>query len=147
MLTAGDEFGRTQRGNNNAYCQDNDISWVDWSLLEPNRELFAFTQKLIALRRDHPALRAGEFYTANDVEWLGPGNRAVNWESDSAIGMHIKGNDPLVILINNEEVDLPFELPRGDWKQVLATAPAAVPPAQGGVPVRMPAGSVSVFTA
>ena len=56
MLLAGDEFGRTQRGNNNAYCQDNDISWVDWLLLEQNRDLFEFTSRLTRFRKAHRSL-------------------------------------------------------------------------------------------
>ena len=58
MLLSGDEFGNTQFGNNNAYCQDNEISWLDWSLLEENRELFDYVRRLIAFRREHPVLRA-----------------------------------------------------------------------------------------
>ena len=62
MLLAGDEFGRTQRGNNNAYCQDNEISWLDWSLAaNEGHGLMAFTARLTALRRSHPALRSPRF--------------------------------------------------------------------------------------
>ncbi|MBQ3919189.1 MAG: glycogen debranching protein GlgX [Oscillospiraceae bacterium] len=63
MLLSGDEFGNTQYGNNNAYCQDNEISWLDWRLLKKNRDLFTYTKKLIALRRRHPVLRAAHFDT------------------------------------------------------------------------------------
>jgi len=59
MLLAGDEFGNTQHGNNNPYCQDNAISWLDWDDLAKNQSLFHFVQKLIALRKKHPALRNG----------------------------------------------------------------------------------------
>ncbi|GMA30720.1 glycogen debranching protein GlgX [Litorihabitans aurantiacus] len=61
MITAGDEFARTQRGNNNAYCQDSDISWVDWDLAPWQRELKETTSHLLALRREHPALRPARF--------------------------------------------------------------------------------------
>ena len=54
MLVAGDEFGRTQQGNNNAYCQDNEISWLNWDNAE--NDLLEFTQKLITLRKDHPCI-------------------------------------------------------------------------------------------
>ena len=57
MFLAGDEFGNTQYGNNNAYCQDNEISWLDWRLLEKNRELFAFFRFMIRYRLNHPAIR------------------------------------------------------------------------------------------
>ena len=59
MLRAGDEFGSTQQGNNNAYCQDNEISWLDWSLLEKNKDLYAFVRHMIAFRGAHPAVRGG----------------------------------------------------------------------------------------
>ena len=62
MLLSGDEFGNTQFGNNNAYCQDNEISWLDWSLLEKNRELFDYVRRLISFRREHPVLRAMDHY-------------------------------------------------------------------------------------
>ena len=55
MLVAGDEMGRTQRGNNNAYCQDNDVSWVDWDLDDADRALLEFTRALLAVRRERPA--------------------------------------------------------------------------------------------
>ena len=61
MIYSGDEFANTQFGNNNAYCQDNEISWLDWSFLEKNKELFTFVQDLIALRNAHPVLRSGTF--------------------------------------------------------------------------------------
>jgi glycogen operon protein len=77
MLQAGDEFARTQQGNNNAYCQDNEISWVDWRLLGVNRDLFEFVRLLLKLRRDHAELRRETFLkgTASrtgfkDVAWL-----------------------------------------------------------------------------
>ena len=62
MVAHGDEMGRTQRGNNNVYCQDNEISWVSWSLDETQKELLAFTQRLVALRRDHPVFRRRRFF-------------------------------------------------------------------------------------
>ncbi len=123
MLTAGDEFGRTQRGSNNAYCQDNDISWVDWSLLETNHELFSFTKQLIALRKKHPVLRRKTFLTGNgDVEWIGPNGTEVDWHHGHAIGMRLLGKDELLILINNEDHDVSFEVSK-DWKKKLSTAP------------------------
>ncbi|NMR21534.1 glycogen debranching protein GlgX [Cellulomonas fimi] len=62
MLTAGDEIGRTQQGNNNAYCQDNEISWIDWRLADWQRDLLATTRHLLRLRREHPALRPDRFF-------------------------------------------------------------------------------------
>ncbi len=124
MLTAGDEFGRTQRGNNNAYCQDNEISWVDWSFLEKNRELFKFTQSLIALRREYPALCSGIFFRGkDDVQWFAQKNREIDWYNDRSIGMHIRGENDLIILINDEKVNCSFELPEGRWDIAFSTAP------------------------
>ena len=61
LLLQGDEFGRTQQGNNNAYCQDNEISWVDWTLAEKNAGLLRFTRMMIALRKKHFALSREQF--------------------------------------------------------------------------------------
>jgi glycogen operon protein len=66
MILGGDEIGRTQRGNNNAYCQDNEISWYDWSLLEQNKGLFRFVKEMIAFRLRHPGFMRPEFYTGRD---------------------------------------------------------------------------------
>ena len=66
MFAAGDEFMRTQKGNNNPYNPDNETSWVDWSLLEKNREMFRFFQRMIAFRKSHPSLCRSRFWR-NDV--------------------------------------------------------------------------------
>jgi isoamylase len=71
MVLAGDEFGRTQRGNNNAYCQDNEISWVNWDIGEKGRSLIGFVQKLTSLRHKYPILRRNRFLTGNYVEEVG----------------------------------------------------------------------------
>jgi glycogen operon protein len=78
LLTAGDEFGRTQQGNNNAYCQDNEISWVNWDVGDSGRALTAFVRKLTSLRHQYPILRrerflAGDFneqLNVKDVTWI-----------------------------------------------------------------------------
>ena len=62
MLTAGDEFLRTQKGNNNAWCQDNETSWVDWSLAEKNKDFLRFVREMIQFRKRHPALRRTRFF-------------------------------------------------------------------------------------
>jgi isoamylase len=71
MMVAGDEFARTQKGNNNAYCQDNDISWVDWSVAEKNKDLAQFVQSVIAIRNRYPVLRRNRFLTGSYNEELG----------------------------------------------------------------------------
>ena len=68
MLLAGDEFLRTQQGNNNAWCQDNELSWIDWSLKEQNADFFRFARMMIALRKRHPALRRREFFKGRGPE-------------------------------------------------------------------------------
>ena len=126
MLTAGDEFGRTQRGNNNAYCQDNEISWVDWSLAETNRELLDFTKELIALRKEHPVLRAGGFYSERDVRWFAPDGRGeIDWNGDRIVGMELRGKDRLFVAINDTDLTPAFTLPKGKWTPVLSTEPSA----------------------
>ena len=91
MLLAGDECGRTQRGNNNAYCQDNEISWFDWSLVEKNADLVRFCQALIDFRRHEPAVRRARFLQGRrelkhglpDVAWYGPDGQSVDWHFGS----------------------------------------------------------------
>ena len=77
MLLAGDEFGRTQRGNNNAYCQDDDISWVDWDIPDWGRAQMTLVQRLIKLRQTYPILHRGRFFTGQEIEGLGV--RDVSW--------------------------------------------------------------------
>ncbi len=77
MLLAGDERGRTQRGNNNAYCQDNEISWVDWNLDDLGREMLYFTRRVVALRKQHPILRRRRYFQGREV--LGSNLRDIIW--------------------------------------------------------------------
>ncbi|HVY29000.1 MAG TPA: glycogen debranching protein GlgX [Polyangiaceae bacterium] len=79
MLLAGDELGRTQRGNNNPYCQDNETSWLDWSLLEQNAELFRFARDMLAFRRAHAVLRRDAFYSQRAAHWFAPGGGTPDW--------------------------------------------------------------------
>jgi glycogen operon protein len=79
MLLGGDECRRTQRGNNNAYCQDNEVSWFDWSLLEKHKEIRRFTRGMIAFRRAHSILRREDFYSDEDIKWFAPNGASPNW--------------------------------------------------------------------
>jgi glycogen operon protein len=104
MLSGGDEMGRTQLGNNNAYCQDNAISWTNWSHDAAARELAAFTRRLIKLRRDEPVLRRRSFFqgralrgrTVKDIMWLDPAGAELSdsaWQSElQAFGMLLQGD-------------------------------------------------------
>lgn len=107
MLVAGDEFGRTQGGNNNAYCQDNGTSWVDWSLLsDPSWQgLLSLTRRLLELRRAHPVLRRRAFFSGNpqgadglrDLAWFTPAGAEMterDWYAPAAaVGMYLSGRD------------------------------------------------------
>ncbi len=85
MLLAGDEFGRTQHGNNNAYCQDNEIGWVDWTKLDKGRPFLAFVQKLIAFRAAHPVFRRNRFFHGDHID--GGGMRDIAWLSATGTEM------------------------------------------------------------
>jgi len=138
MLLAGDEIGRTQRGNNNAYCQDNEISWISWMEDDSARAHLAFTKRLIALRHQHPVFRRPSFLTglehedsgAPDVWWFRPDGRAMtrgDWDRGdaSALGAFLNGaeimdetreGDPIVgdsflVLFNGWRDRLAFTLP------------------------------------
>ena len=90
MLVAGDEFRRTQQGNNNAYCQDNEISWINWELAQDNADLVRFTRSLIEFRKNQPAVRREHFLTGvpdsedgwPDVSWYNAAGTAVDWYAD-----------------------------------------------------------------
>ncbi|MBW4466074.1 MAG: glycogen debranching protein GlgX [Pegethrix bostrychoides GSE-TBD4-15B] len=110
MLLYGDEMGRTQGGNNNPYCQDNEISWVDWSLEAADQNLLNFTKALIEFRRQHPVFRRRKWFQgraifgseANDIAWFNPNGSEMNsqqWESDFAKAVSI--------FLNGEEIATP----------------------------------------
>ncbi|WP_329567744.1 glycogen debranching protein GlgX [Kitasatospora sp. NBC_01266] len=150
MLTAGDEFGRTQGGNNNAYCQDNETSWVDWSLLElPEwRTLHELTAELIRLRRAHPVLRQRAFFSGRaatpggqrDLTWYtarGTEMTEADWFAPTAqLGMLLNGDamserdqhgcpltdDSFLLLLNAADQPVEFTLPAGGWELLLDTA-------------------------
>jgi isoamylase len=84
MLMGGDEFRRTQRGNNNAYCQDNETSWYDWAGVERHQDIYRFTRAMIAFRRAHPVLSKEQFYTHADIGWFDPELRTPNWADRGA---------------------------------------------------------------
>jgi glycogen operon protein len=115
MILMGDEVGRTQQGNNNAYCQDNEISWFDWDDRERNADLFEFTRRLTELRRDHPVFRRRRWFTGrsirgaeiDDIGWLRPDGEAMSdedWDAGFARS--------LGIVLNGEAI--PWPGPRGE---------------------------------
>jgi glycogen operon protein len=99
MILAGDEFGRSQRGNNNAYCQDNEISWLNWDLHEKGEQLVGFTRHLIAMRHRYPILRRNLFLTGHyseelgvkDLTWINANGSEMQQENWSDVGMRCFG--------------------------------------------------------
>ncbi|WP_253953972.1 glycogen debranching protein GlgX [Schaalia sp. 19OD2882] len=155
MITAGDEFQRTQFGNNNAYCQDGPISWIDWDLFPSQRDQLATTRWLLSLRRNHPALRPSSFATGSvrpgdtieDLSWYqadGHRMRDDSWGDQAhrtfqmlRSGVPVGGRDALV-LVNGTLQDRQVTLPRGhgvDWLLVMDTCWGS--PADGGIDVSL----------
>ncbi|HKI62328.1 MAG TPA: glycogen debranching protein GlgX [Mariprofundaceae bacterium] len=131
MLLGGDEFRRSQGGNNNAYCQDNETSWYDWDLLQQHAELHRFVRSLIALRLRFPVLCAERFYSAEEIQWFGPDLAEPDWSgSRGLLGCMIhtdrNAGEALCLLFNatNEAVDfrLPEPLSEQGWRILLDTA-------------------------
>ncbi len=145
MLLAGDEFRRTQRGNNNSYCQDNEISWVDWSLLDKNRGIYEFTKGMIAFRKAHPILRKAAFFTGKqaegyscpDISWHGTELEKPDWSVTSqSIAMLINGlygleefgraDADIYVIFNASEEGGHYQLPDAPngspWRLVADTA-------------------------
>ncbi|MFM7064215.1 MAG: glycogen debranching protein GlgX [Actinomycetes bacterium] len=156
MLLAGDEMGRTQRGNNNGYAQDNELSWVDWSTVDGT--LLALCRQLVALRREVPALRRRRFLTGGpapgaahpDIVWFGPDGhqmRDEDWPGAGSIGMWLNGalaetdarGNPVVgptvlVLLHPVEGSVDWVLPTAEWGegwQVRVDTSTSVGPAAG----------------
>ena len=137
MLLAGDEFGHTQHGNNNAYCQDSPLAWLDWNLSTEQRALLDFTQKLMRLRKTEPVFLRRHFFQGRaihgadikDLYWLKPDGSEMadgDWHTDHArcLGMTLPGDqiteigergerimgDTFVILFNAHHEPIPFRL-------------------------------------
>jgi isoamylase len=148
MMVAGDEIGRTQRGNNNAYCQDNEISWVDWNLDQGRRDLLKFCQALIRLRRRHHVLRRKRFFqgrsifaASKDLLWLQPDGSEMtkeSWASNTRqLGVMLVGHaidefdehgerivDETFLLMMNASPDpVEFVIPKGGtpWKMSVSS--------------------------
>ncbi|MGV9427824.1 glycogen debranching protein GlgX [Streptomyces sp. NPDC003656] len=146
MLAHGDELGRTQGGNNNAYCQDNEVSWVDWDLDDEQRSLTEFTRRIIALRAGHPVLRRRRFFHGEpaakaarrlpDLVWLRPDAREMSdqdWQRDDAysVGVFLNGDaiaerdaygrrvvdDSFLILLNGYWEPVDFRLPGESYSE------------------------------
>ncbi len=128
MLTAGDEFGRSQRGNNNAYCQDNDITWVDWSARDA--EIEAYAVALAEMRRACPELSAPAFLGEGDVAWLteaGEPMTVADWEDAGRETLQMQVGR-VIILFNRGRDARTFTLPAGDWGDANADSGVRLPP-------------------
>lgn len=138
MICGGDEMGRTQHGNNNAYCQDNELSWTHWKLTPEQRRLLEFTRRLVALRRSHPVFRRRKFFQgrrirgsgATDITWFTPSGEEMtdkDWSADfvRSLGVRLAGDvideideagervedDTFVLLLNSYQEPVTFVLP------------------------------------
>ena len=138
MLLAGDEMGHTQRGNNNAYCQDSELTWLHWDITREDKELFHFVRYLIHLRKKHPILRRRHFFQGvdiagvgvKDLTWLTPTGEEMTqeeWQKHFArcLGLFLAGDaideqdergqqirdDNFILLFNAHHEDIPFTLP------------------------------------
>ena len=131
MFCAGDEFMNTQRGNNNPYNQDNEITWLDWDLLERNRDMLCFFKGMIAFRKAHPSIGRGRYWR-EDVQWYGtaggvdlsPGSRSLAY---FLRGSKFRDND-LYVMINAYWEDLVFTIQEGradEWRRVVDTSLAS----------------------
>ncbi len=171
MLLGGDEIGRTQGGNNNAYCQDNEISWFDWSSVDA--DLLEFTRQLIAFRRRHPVFHRRRWFHGRpirgsvDIAWFRPDGHEMSdqdWDAGfaKAIGLYLNGeaiaekdqrgqavvDDSFVVLLNTGDT-LEWTLPAewgSSWEEALRTAPEG----EGGLkspggPVLLPERSILVL--
>ena len=148
MLAAGDELGRTQQGNNNAYCHDSELSWLDWG--SADEELRKFVVQVISLRKKHPLLRRRTYPKPENTAWLSPEGHAMtpqDWELPFArcIGMLMVGerlaerdergaplmDDDLLLLLNAHHEAIEFRLPDQGWTVLLDTARVEASPVGG----------------
>jgi glycogen operon protein len=125
MLLSGDEVGKSQKGNNNVYCQDNELAWFDWSLVDTNSDLLRFTQKMIHFRRNNNSLRRCEFFAGEvnsrglaDISWHGCQVFSPGWndENSKVLGFTIgsfEDNEPDIhVMMNMNYEPLEFEIPQ-----------------------------------
>lgn len=143
MILAGDEMGRTQQGNNNAYCQDNDISWLDWGLAEKNSELLGFFQYLIRMRKRHTVFRRDDFFLPSHsadsgIIWQSTSAGQENWSADcQTLAFILKGTDStnrsdddfFIMLNGSRNKNAAFEIPSPpmgrEWRLIIDTAAAS----------------------
>ncbi|MFY9270040.1 MAG: isoamylase [Candidatus Manganitrophaceae bacterium] len=128
MFRAGDEFLHTQGGNNNPYNQDNEITWLDWNLLQKNREIFRFFKQMIAFRKVHPTLCRSRFWR-EAVRWYGADGEVDRSDGSHCLAFFLSGgsekDDDLYVMINADPSDCTFFLQEGkaaEWRRVIDTS-------------------------
>jgi glycogen operon protein len=128
MFRAGDEFLNTQFGNNNPYNQDNETGWLDWSQFQTNKDIFRFFKRMIAFRKNHPALSRSRFWR-EDVAWYGTGPIADLSHDSRALAFCLHGasqdDDDIYVMINAFWEELDFQLQEGtaqEWKRIVDTS-------------------------
>ena len=131
MLLAGDEFLRTQSGNNNAYNQDNATSWIDWGLRDKHENFFCFTKKMIAFRKAHPSLSRSRFWR-EDIQWFGTSGPSDLSYSSRSFAFYLNGQSQedtnLYVMINAYGEPIPFRFQiEGPWHRIIDTS---LPPLQ-----------------
>ena len=122
MLLAGDEFGNTQYGNNNAYCQDNEITWLKW--VNFNKELFELTKQTIAARKQIGSLNRNQWWSGDNVQWLNiHGNQMTvdDWQNQQTKALQVVLDKHCLLLINAKAEGQVFNLPDGKWKPQIGT--------------------------
>jgi isoamylase len=129
MLQGGDEFRRTQGGNNNAYCQDNETSWYDWGDLQMHAQIHQFVKHMIALRQAHPILAREQFYASTDLTWSGPSQSPPQWNDSraKAVACHIHdgASESIFLMFNAGNERVTFHTPvapdKGRWRLAMDT--------------------------
>lgn len=122
MLLAGDEFGNTQYGNNNAYCQDNEITWLKW--VNFNKELFELTKQTIAARKQIGSLNRNQWWSGDNVQWLNiHGNQMTvdDWQNQQTKALQVVLDKHCLLLINAKAEGQVFRLPDGKWTPQIGT--------------------------
>ena len=116
MLLAGDEFGNTQYGNNNAYCQDNEITWLKWA--EFNTALFELTKQTIAIRKKMGSLNRDQWWSGENVQWLNIAGKPMtveDWQNRETKALQVVLDNRWLLLINAKAEGQAFRLPAGEW--------------------------------
>jgi glycogen operon protein len=112
LFLGGDEFRRTQHGNNNPFCQDNDVSWYDWSLLRKNADIFRFTKEMVRFRNRHKVVREVRFYTEKDIEWYGVDGGPPDWGYESrSVACMLFGGQDLYLMVHAGFEKCQFNVP------------------------------------